>query len=316
MMNRRYFVAGSLAVGALGLLTNCTSGRKSLRVAFQKGIGTIMYLKDTGILERKIEPLGWSVEWKEFAAGPQMLEAMNLGAVDFGPVGETPPIFAQAAGAEILYAGCEPPSPRSEAIIVPKDSSIQSIADLKGKRVAFVKGSNVHYLILRALQTSGLSFGDIVPVYMTPADAGTAFERGAIDAWGTWDPYFSAAELNIGARAIADGTGLAPNIMFYMAAKQLAEHDPLVLKAALAAVSEAGRWVSGNRKAFAGILAAQIGVSKEIAERAVERGEFGAGAITAETLQKEQEIADLFYDLKLVPKQVDVRAAAWSAEPA
>ncbi|MDF0490112.1 aliphatic sulfonate ABC transporter substrate-binding protein [Sphingomonas sp. H39-1-10] len=315
MITRRGFgiFAGSLAVGGFAALTSCSADRKTLRVGFQKGIGTIMYLKDSGILERKLDPLGWSVAWKEFVAGPQMLEAINLGAADFGPVGETPPIFAQAAAADILYAGCEPPSPRSEAIIVPKGSTIRTVADLKGKRVAFVKGSNVHYLVLRALETSGLGYSDIVPVYLTPADAGAAFERGAIDAWGTWDPYLSAAELNTAARSITDATGLAPNIMFYMAARPLAEHNPLVLEAALSAVNEAGQWAQRNRKAFAAILAAQIGVSREVAERAADRSEFGAGAISDETLGKEQEIADLFFKLKLIPKAVDVRSAAWRA---
>jgi sulfonate transport system substrate-binding protein len=138
------------------------------------------------------------VTWTEFQAGPQLIESLNVGAADFGPVGEAPPIFAQAAGANIVYAGYEPASPKNEAIIVQKDSPIKIVTDLKGKRVALNKGSNVNYLLVRALEANGLSYGDIVPAYLAPADARAAFERGSVDAWAIWDPYYAAAELSLG----------------------------------------------------------------------------------------------------------------------
>ena len=112
-----------------------------------------------------------SVTWTEFQAGPQLLESLNVGATDFGLVGEAPSIFAQAAGANIVYAGFEPASPKNEAIIVPKDSPIRAVTDLKGKRVALNKGSNVNYLIVKALEANGLTYSDIVPAYLAPADA-------------------------------------------------------------------------------------------------------------------------------------------------
>jgi sulfonate transport system substrate-binding protein len=209
MIDRRSFqmLAAGLVLGVGGFAPRAHADSKTFRIAFQKGAGNLIFLKERGILERKLVPLGWSVTWTEFQAGPQLLESLNVGATDFGLVGEAPPIFAQAAGANIVYAGFEPASPKNEAIIVPKDGPIRTVTDLKGKRVALNKGSNVNYLIVRALEANGLTYGDIVPAYLAPADARAAFERGAVDAWVIWDPYYAAAELSLGARAVADGDG-------------------------------------------------------------------------------------------------------------
>jgi len=207
MIDRRQFqlIAAALMLGSGIGARPARADSKTFRVAFQKGAGNLIFLKERGILERKLAPIGWSVTWTEFQAGPQLLESLNVGATDFGLVGEAPPIFAQAAGADIVYAGYEPASPKNEAIIVPKDSPIRTVADLKGKRVALNKGSNVNYLLVRALEANGLTYHDIVPAYLAPADARAAFERGSVDAWVIWDPYYAAAEIALDARLVVDG---------------------------------------------------------------------------------------------------------------
>jgi sulfonate transport system substrate-binding protein len=196
-----------LAFIALAAIT-ARADEKVIRIGYQK-YGTLILLKAKGSLEARLKPLGYRVAWAEFPAGPPLLEALNAGAIDFGSVGETPPIFAQAAaGARLTYVAHEPPAPRGEAILVPKDSPIRTVADLKGKKVALNKGSNVHYLLVRALEQAGVGYGEIQPVFLPPADARAAFERGAVDAWVIWDPYQAAAEAATGARTLADGTGL------------------------------------------------------------------------------------------------------------
>lgn len=155
---------------------------KVVRVGYQK-YGNLILLKGKGTLERKLAPLGFKVEWKEFPSGPPLLEALNVDAIDFGHAGESPPIFGQAAGAQFLYVAHEPPAPKGEAILVPKTSPITQVADLKGKKVAFNKGSNVHYLLVKALEKASLKYADIEPVFLAPADARAAFERGSVDAW-------------------------------------------------------------------------------------------------------------------------------------
>jgi sulfonate transport system substrate-binding protein len=317
MISRRKFnsLATGLVLGGSYMATSARAESKDFRIAFQKGGGNLIFLKERGILERKLGPLGWSVTWTEFQAGPQLLESLNVGAADFGPVGEAPPIFAQAAGANIVYAGYEPASPRNEATIVQKDSPIKTVVDLRGKRVALNKGSNVNYLLVRALEANGLSYSDIVPAYLAPADARAAFERGSVDAWVIWDPYYAAAEIGLGARTVVDGTGLAQNVAFYMASRPIAEKDPDVLKAVLSAIDEIDTWIKGNRKQFAIELAPKIGLPANVIERAVNRSELGARPIDAATLEGQQKIADTFAKLELIPKSVSVIDAAWKVAP-
>src|SRR5205823_10317716 len=123
----------------LGGVAAAQATRHTLRIGYQK-YGTLTLLKARGDLERRLAPQGIAVAWTEFPAGPQLLEGLNVGSIDFGTVGEAPPIFAQAAGANLVYVGNEPPSPHSEAIVVPKGSSLRSLADLKGKKIALNKG--------------------------------------------------------------------------------------------------------------------------------------------------------------------------------
>ena len=190
-------VAASTATVATPQAWSQNAGRV-LRVGHQKGWLSI--LKGRGTLEKRLAPLGVKVTWTEFNAGPVQLEALNVGSIDFGDVGEAPPIFAQAAGAPLVYIGATVPRPALEAVIVPSGSPIRSVADLKGKRVAYNKGSNVQYFLVKLLEKNGLKYGDVQSIFLAPADARAAFERGAIDAWIIWDPFLAAAHSRGGAR--------------------------------------------------------------------------------------------------------------------
>src|SRR3984957_20074924 len=164
-----------------------------VRIGYQK-YGNFILSKGTGALDKTLAAQGVAVEWTEFPSGPPLLEALNAGAIDIGQAGEAPPIFAQAAAADFVYIAHEPPAPQGEAILVPKDSAIKSLAELKGKKIALNKGANVHYLLVKLLEKAGIQYSDITPVFLAPADARAAFERGAIDAWVIWDPFQAAAE--------------------------------------------------------------------------------------------------------------------------
>ena len=170
-----------------------------VRIGYQK-YGTLNIVKARNNLEQRLKSEGISVQWIQFPAGPQLLEALNASSIDFGHTGEAPPIFAQAAGAPLVYVAHEPPNPKGEAILVSQNSQIQDVAQLKGKKVALNKGANVHYLLVQALAAAGLKYSDIQPVYLPPAEARAAFERGSVDAWAIWDPFFTAAKRATGAR--------------------------------------------------------------------------------------------------------------------
>jgi sulfonate transport system substrate-binding protein len=311
-MRLSHIVSVAILLCSLGGLLPATASAqdKVIGVGFQK-YGNLILLKGRGGLESRLAPLGYKVEWKEFPAGPPLLEALNAGAIDFGQTGETPPVFAQAAGVPFVYAGYEPPAPKGEAILVPGDSSIKSIADLKGKKVALNKGSNVHYLLVRALESAGLKYSDIETAYLAPADARAAFERGAVDAWVIWDPFQAAAEAATGARELTNATGLAPNRQFYLASRKLADGNPKVVDAILAEIADIDHWASGREQQVANELSAGIGIPASILEVALKRQTYGVRPIDNETTEDQQHIADTFYALGLVPKHVVVSSIVW-----
>ncbi|MBJ7547352.1 sulfonate ABC transporter substrate-binding protein, partial [Pseudomonas sp. OA3] len=301
---RRSLVALFAAAISFGAITHAQA--ETLRIGYQK-YGTLVLLKAKGTLEKRLAEQGVEVKWTEFPGGPQLLEGLNVGSVDFGVTGETPPVFAQAAGADLLYVAHEPPAPTGEAILVPKDSPIKSVAELKGKKVALNKGSNVHYLLVRALEDAGLKYGDITPVYLPPADARAAFERGSVDAWVIWDPFQSAAEKQLQARTLRDGSGLVDNHQFYLATRTYAEKNPQVVGTLVEEIRGVGEWVKGNLDEATSQVAPLIGLSPEITRQAVERQGYGAQFISPEVVEAQQKIADTFTELKLIPKQLTIK---------
>lgn len=284
--------------------------KAEIRIGWQKG-GTLAVIHARGEFEQRLQAEGVTVTWTEFAAGPQMLEALNVGSIDFGVVGETPPVFAQAAGADLLYVATEPPSPQAEVILVPKDSPIQTLADLKGKRVVLNKGSNVHYLLVRALESVGLKYSDVDVAFLAPADARAAFERGAVDAWAIWDPFAAAAETQSGARRLADGTGLVDNNIFYIGTKSFADKHPAVLARIVEEINTEGQWIANNLDAVAAIVGPQINLDPAIARIAVGRYSYGVSTLSDEIVRRQQAIADTFHDLKLIPRKLDVASVVW-----
>jgi sulfonate transport system substrate-binding protein len=279
-----------------------------LRIGYQK-YGTLTLLKGRGTLEKRLAEKGVTVKWTEFAAGPVLLEGLNVGSIDFGTVGEAPPIFAQAAGANLVYVGNEPASPLSEAIVVPKGSAIRSVADLKGKKVVLNKGSNVHFLLVKALEKAGVAYKDIQPVFLAPADARAAFERGSVDAWVIWDPFLAAAEKQLGARVLADGTGLVSNHQFFLAARPYAEKHQDIVRIVIEELAKVDEWGSKNQKEVAQILSAQTGLEAGVVALAAQRYAYGVKPITPQVIGEQQKIADAFAALKLIPKPIKVSDA-------
>ena len=281
---------------------------KEVRIGYQK-YGTLTLLKGRGTLEKRLAEKNISVKWTEFPAGPVLLEGLNVGSIDFGTVGEAPPIFAQAAGANLVYVGNEPPSPDSEAIVIPKNSTLKSVAELKGKKVVLNKGSNVHFLLVKALEKAGVDYKDVQVVYLPPADARAAFERGAVDAWVIWDPFLAAAQKQLGARVLADGKGLVANHQFYLAARPFAEQHPEVVRAVLDELAKVDEWGRTHQADVATILASQTGLPIDVVALAAQRYAYGVKAVTPDVLRAQQQIADVFHNLKLIPKPIVVRDA-------
>ena len=309
-ISRRQFlataaVASSLAAGPAWAQSKAS---RVLRIGYQKGWLSI--LKGRGTLEKRLAPLGVSVTWTEFNAGPVQLEALNVGSIDFGDVGEAPPIFAQAAGAPLVYVGATVPRPKLEAIVVPKDSPIKTVADLKGKRVGYNKGSNVQYFLVKLLQKHGLQYSDVQSVFLPPPDARAAFEKGAIDAWIIWDPFLAAAQKTLDARLLADASGVANNRLYYFSSREFSTKNPDVLKIAVEEINAIETWAAKNKLAAAAELSAVLGLDKAITELHLSRTSFGTDVVHGDILAEQQAIADAFFELKLIPRKLNLLHAA------
>lgn len=308
----RMLLAAAFAITSALPVSVSSAQNKPVRIGIQK-YGKLILLKSRGTLEKKLEGIGYKLTWAEFPAGPQLLEALNAGAVDFGNAGEAPPIFAQAASPELVYIANEPAAPRGEAILVPKDSPVKNLADLKGKKVALNKGSNVHFLLVKALEKAGVAYSEIKPVFLTPADARAAFEKGAVDAWAIWDPFQAAAEAATGARTITTGEGLVSNHQFYLSSRKFAAENPKAVEAIVEELRDVDRWVKSDPKAAAAQLSASTGIPAAVVEIALDRQSYGIVPLNEEVVKAQQTIADTFHALGLLPKPIRVADAIWRA---
>jgi sulfonate transport system substrate-binding protein len=298
-----------IAFFALVPLTHADDQKlSSVRIGYQK-YGTLNVLKAEGSFEKSLAARGVSVTWIVFPAGPQLLEALNAGSIDFGNTGEAPPVFAQAAGVNLVYFGNQPPFPKGEGVLVKKDSPIQNVCGLKGKRIALNKGSNVHFFLVKLLEKNGLKMSEITPVFLTPADAWAALEGGSVDAWVIWDPFMTAAIERSGARVLQDAEGVAANREFFVADRRFAQAHQDVLLAVRDAVNRCGTWVTTKPDEVVRYLAPQVGMSEAVVTKVIRSQPWGFQPISDQVVSEQQTIGDTFFALKLIPKTIQVADA-------
>lgn len=311
---RAGFRRGLLALGLLGLAC-AAQADTSLRIGYQKSSTLLVLLKEQGTLERDLAAQGITVSWHEFSSGLPLLESLNVGNVDLSAdVADTVPVFAQAAGAKLTYFARETPSPQAQAILVPEGSPLQTLADLKGKRIAVTKAAGSHYLLIAALQKAGLTFADIQPAYLTPADGRAALENGKVDAWVTWEPFISGAQQQLPTRILADGEGLADYQRYYLSSAAFAKAHPQVLQSVFSELVKAGDWLRANPRQAAEILGPLWGnLDPAVVEQANGKRSYQVRLVQPGSLAEQQKIADAFFAAGLLPEAVDAsKVTIWS----
>ncbi|ACB96047.1 aliphatic sulfonate ABC transporter substrate-binding protein [Beijerinckia indica] len=320
-MRRRDFLGLALAGGALASLpargakaaANGSSAIKEIRIGYQKA-GLLVAVKQRGTLEAYFNPHGIEIKWAEFAFGPPILEGIGTGNLDFGYTGDAPPIFAQAAGANLVYTSALPKH-YFEAVLVPEDSPIRTLADLKGKRIGLAKASSAHTTILAALEKAGISYQDIKPVYLPPADAAAAFSRGNIDVWAIWDPYAALAQQQGKVRLLTSGAEVHEPSQFFLANGRFAQEHPDVLNQLNDRLAEEIKWASTHQDALSDLIHAANGIDLAAIRLANQRAHYDIFPISEETIVNQQKAADRFYKVGLLPKPVSVRDIVWKWTP-
>ena len=231
MLTRRQtfsLFAGTAAALALPSFARAQDSATEFRIGWQKG-GTFALAKTSSAIEKRLAPRGVTVTWAEFTSGPPLLEALGAHAIDFGSTGDVPPLFAHAAGGDLVYVAATPGSVEGSAILVKQDSPIQSLADLKGRKVAFKRGSSSHNFILIALRTAGLTLADITPLDLGPPDAAPAFANNQVDAWVIWDPYYAIAVQDPETRVLTTTEGIVDSWGFLQANGAYARENPTIV---------------------------------------------------------------------------------------
>lgn len=316
-MRRRDFLT-VLAVSSTGLLAACSGGRAdpeqapvpppvppeqlssvTLRVGDQKGNSRSL-LHSAGL-----DDFPCTVQWATFPSGPPLLEAVSAEAVDIGGVGNTPPLFAAAAGAGIRVVAASKGNVASDVLLVRGNSPLQRVDELRGRAIAVAKGSSAHGQVLLTLRGAGLTLDDVELVFLQPSDALGVFQQGAVDAWAIWDPYFSQVQLEADVRVLADGTGTANGYSFQVA-------SPAALADAgrnsaiadyLVRLARALRFAHDNPEARAQAWAEDTGLSVEVTRRATALGPDLPVPLDAEVIRSEQELADAFVAAEEIPRR-------------
>jgi sulfonate transport system substrate-binding protein len=314
---RRTLIAGiALAVlGSMGIASSPVAAQqlKEVRIGFQRA-GLFPAVKQRRTVEDALKPHGIDVKWVEFSFGPPLLEALNTGNIDFGYTGDAPPIFAQAARANLLYVAALPTSGGNEAIVVPADSPIKTLADLKGKKVGFAKGSSAHNTTVAALEKAGLSYSDITPVYLAPADGATAFAGGSLDAWTIWDPYLALTEKGK-VRVLAFAKDVHSTNAFFLANKDFTGQHPAIVALLNQTFAQESKWAEQHKSEIVKTLHEATSFDVEALARAVDRSQFGVTPVTDKVVASQQATADRFLKLGLIPKAINVRDIVWNWTP-
>lgn len=313
-MDRRKILLALAALAAAGpLISNLDAAAEppvEFRVGYQKN-GILVIARQQQTLEKALAKRNATVKWVEFTSGPPLLEALSAGSIDIGQTGDAPPIFAQAADKNLVYVAGQPIT-NGQGILVKPGSPIRSIADLKGKRVAFTKGSSAHSVVVLALEKAKLAYTDITPVYLSPPDGAAAFANDSVDAWAVWDPYFAVGEQKHNGRILVNAHDITKTNSFYLANKDFAAKNPLVLQDAIDSLSQTATWAETHRGDVAAALAEVTGLELPIQTAAANRSSFAIGKVTDDIIATQQGVADRFYKLGLIPKPIVIKDAVWS----
>ena len=311
VITRRTLSASILAVAALSSLPLQAKAAEELKIGYQK-TGLPVIARQQGVIEKALEAKGVKVTWVEFTAGPPLVEALNVGSINVGWTGDAPPIFGQAAGSAIVYVAALPSNGKGEAVFTKPESGIKSVADIKGRKVGVGKGTSAHNLLVAALEKNGLKFSDIEVVYLTPADAAAAFASDKIDAWAVWDPFYAIAETRCKPVTLARTSDVLNVSTYFLANRDYAKSHADTINTTIDALGEAAKWSAANRDKVAAALHEVTGVPLEAQTLAANRSEFGITKIDDKIVASQQETADRFYRLGLIPKQISISDAVWS----
>ncbi len=294
------------------LLSACGSveGKtKEINIGYQKN-GTTLSLKKSEEFTSELAELGYKVTWSEFNTGSSILEALSTKSIDFAGAGDIPSLFALDKGSDFRYIGGEPDTPFSEGILAGKNTGIQTVEDLKGKRIAFNKASIAQYLLIKSLNNVGLTIDDVEPVILNPPEASIAFEQGQVDAWVVWDPYLSVSESK-GNPIIQTAEGIVPYRSFYFATPEIVDEHPELIQVFIKHLGRIGKEIDENPQEAAKLMEEETKIAAETWEKVLRRKQSNISFMTDESvLDLQTQVEDLL-NIGLIENEIEVEKYIW-----
>lgn len=331
MPGRLWKTTAVLLSGAALLLAGCgesaNTKTSSAKTSDLSGVTLVLGDQAKGLrtvveASNALEGIEYKVQWANFQGAAPLFEALRAGAVDLGPAGDTPVLAAATGGTPLRIVAARRGQSRGIAILVPPDSTIRSVADLKGRNVVVssARGSIAQYLLIRALANAGVQEKDVNVGFVLPTDALPAFNAGQIEAWATFGVYQAFAEQK-GARVLITGEGINSGLTFITASDEVL-NDPLKRKAlsdVLARFAKAFEWAQNNSDEYARVFAKVNDIPLEVSQTLRKWGDESLVPVEARDVQALQQVDDLFVEKKIFPHRVDVEkltdATVFSTQP-
>ncbi|MDN6514865.1 MAG: aliphatic sulfonate ABC transporter substrate-binding protein [Lacticaseibacillus paracasei] len=298
----------SVAVYGYTQTTTAASDLETVTIGYQKA-DPVDIARQHGELIKKMKAKGYQVVFKEFSDGAALMTALKSGAIDYARVGDTPPVTAKAAGTDIALIAAGATKEYGSGILVGKNSQITNLKQLKGKTIAYQKGTAAQYLIIQALKKAGLSTNDVKLVNMDQSSASVAFAKGSVDAWVTWDPYTATAQVNQGAKLLTNGTGLAKNRDFLISTQNYAKTHIALSKLLTTYINDDMTWANNHHTQLIAMLSKTLKLSDAVIQKMIERRTYAMALVKADSsiVDEENQIANTFYQEGVVTEKVDMK---------
>lgn len=293
----------------LGALLSVTLGQHAvaadlepLLVANQKS--TIKALLQ---VSGELKNVPYEIRFSEFPSAAPLGEALNAGAVDIGALGDAPYVFALGAGAPLKVVSITHAEGRfTTALLVPKDSPIKTVADLKGKRIVTGRGSIGHYLAIKALRQAGLQTSDVTFINLLPGESRILLSSGGADAWATWDPYTTVATTQSQDRVLISGSELLSNHLYLAATSKAIADKRVQLDDFVARVERAYLWSNAHPNEYAKAQAAITGLPIEVHQEIAKATKMNRVDIDDNVIKGLQATADIYQQEGILTKSIDV----------
>ncbi|MBB5069413.1 ABC transporter substrate-binding protein [Saccharopolyspora gloriosae] len=314
-MARHRTAVVAVVLALLSVLAGCGGGRPADRLS---DVTLVLGDQAGGTRARAeaakaFEDAPYRVRWANFQGAAPLFEAVRSGEVDTAVAGDTPTLQALAGGVPIRPAVATAAAQSSTAIVVPPDSPIRTVADLRGKHIVIssAAGSISQLTVLGALEEAGLDPRDVEITFSLPTDAQAGFRAGHIEAWATFDPYLAIAQ-DAGARVLRDGTGInGHNGFISVAESSLA--DPLKREAladAMRRFARAWQWSDENQAEYQRVYSDLTSLEPQVARNILTRTRQEIRPLSPEVLAELQRTADRFRAAGVIREPIDVAASS------